>query len=154
MNASLISPIASVLLSAVLLVLLMWWQRTTERAQKTLLESERAASQRIELTLRSTIDQLSGQLERSEARNDRLNLLLQSKDPMTYQMLSAMQSSTTPSRYDSYDPSDEGEIARIQARGGAVEDDLNDLEAAVLAEIGVDPAFFHATRSAGTDGEV
>jgi type II secretory pathway pseudopilin PulG len=69
-----------------------------------------------------------------------------SGDPMTFQMVEAM---TPDSGYsdpvEHFDPSDAGEVERIAARKPDERDDLNGLEADILAslpEFGIDPAQF------------
>lgn len=61
---------------------------------------------------------------------------------MTFQ---ALATTTTPSGYDgfeNFDPSDEGEIARINERVGKNEDSVNEYEQSFLAELGLDGEFF------------
>lgn len=69
-----------------------------------------------------------------------------SGDPMTFQMIEAM---TPDSGYsdpvEQFDPSDAGEVERIAARKPDEREDLNGLEADILAslpEFGIDPAQF------------
>ena len=61
---------------------------------------------------------------------------------MTFQ---ALATTTNPSSYDGFydfDPSDEGEIARINDRNGKQEDFVNEYEQSFLNEIGLDAEFF------------
>lgn len=61
---------------------------------------------------------------------------------MTFQ---ALATTTTPSGYDgfeNFDPSDEGEIARINERVGKNEDFVNEYERSFLNELGLESEFF------------
>lgn len=68
--------------------------------------------------------------------------LLGTKDPLAFQQVQVM---STPSEYDGddYDPSDEAEIERINARSNDMTDleDLDAEERSFLDSLGVDPFF-------------
>lgn len=66
---------------------------------------------------------------------------------MTFQALAAMTTSSSYDRDDNFDPSDEGEIARIRERGGNTEDTLSEYEQSFfteVAELGLDREFFES----------
>lgn len=61
---------------------------------------------------------------------------------MTFQALAAMTPVQEYDGFDDFDPSDEGEIARIQERNpGLVEDPVNEYEQSFLEEIGLGAEF-------------
>lgn len=82
-----------------------------------------------------TTKMLSTQTEATERLVDKAMALAKSGDPLAFQSIQAM--GTTPSAYDEpYDPSPEGEIARIEARQKGVHEqdgDLNGSEEEFLA---------------------
>lgn len=61
---------------------------------------------------------------------------------MTFQALATMTPSTGYDGTQTYDPSDDGEIARISERAGKAEDSLNEYEQSFLSELGIEPEFF------------
>jgi len=70
---------------------------------------------------------------------------------MTFQALATMTQSSSYDGFDSFDPSDEGEIARIEERSGNVEDTLSEYEQsffAEVAELGIEPEFFNSDEAA------
>jgi hypothetical protein len=63
---------------------------------------------------------------------------------MTFQ---ALATTTTASGYDdvsTFDPSDEGEIARIKDRTGLKEEPVDEYERSFIAELGLDAEFFES----------
>lgn len=78
---------------------------------------------------------------------DKAMALVGTADPLAYQQVQAM---STPSEYDDFDkfdPSDEGELARIERRSGSTpqEDDVNGFESSFLTDlvdVGLDTDFF------------
>lgn len=79
-----------------------------------------------------TLRHLSKQHERNEQSASRLLdksiALLASRDALTYQSVQFMDAARYDSPQEDYDPSDEGEMTRIDSRRG--EDDLNGPERA------------------------
>jgi len=63
---------------------------------------------------------------------------------MTFQALSAMTPVQGYDGFNDFDPSDDGEIARIQERTGNEEDALSEYEQSFISELGVDSEFFSA----------
>ena len=64
---------------------------------------------------------------------------------MTYQAISAVTPSAGYDGFETFDPSDEGEISRIAERNPAlVEDPVNEYEQSFLAELGLDAEFFES----------
>ena len=66
---------------------------------------------------------------------------------MTFQALAAMTSSSSYDDSENFDPSDEGEIARINERSGNAEDVVSEYEQsffAEVAELGLDREFFES----------
>jgi len=63
---------------------------------------------------------------------------------MTFQALSAMTPVQGYDGFNDFDPSDEGEIARISDRAGNEEDAISEYEQSFISELGVDSEFFSA----------
>lgn len=94
---------------------------------------------------RETRQELLSQLARSGAREERLMMLLAAKGPMEFQAMAAMV--TQPSGYDAFDPSDEGELERIEHRNPdrVIEEGPDGYEQSFFEEVGIDPELFHST---------
>ena len=125
---------------------LMWMYRRTltELSNQTNL-----LSKSFQQSLSSQLSQSQQLLSEAGSRELQLSKMLMSRDPMTFQALTAV--SATPSGYDEeyFDPTPEGEISRIAARdGGSGEDELNASERAFLSEIGFDDDILGADSSA------
>lgn len=119
--------LSAILVIAVLLLILMHLNQRGQR--KTHIETLKMLSENLH--------QSSELLREAGKREERLTNLLSSKDPMTYQMLTAM---GTSSGYDgpTYDPSQEAEDARIRERSPGLiehEEALNGLDQSVLTEL-------------------
>jgi hypothetical protein len=92
---------------------------------------------------------MNEQLLSSQANSHRLIdkaiALVGTSDPLAFQAVQAM---TPEAEYDGqapYDPSDEGEIARLEAMGRiAQEDTYSGEDYDIAAELGVEPGFFVA----------
>lgn len=61
---------------------------------------------------------------------------------MTFQALAAMTPVQGYDGFNDFDPSDDGEIARISERTGKEEDAISEYEQSFISELGVDPEFF------------
>ena len=61
---------------------------------------------------------------------------------MTFQALAAMTPVQEYDGFENFDPSDEGEIARIQERDKNKEDALSEYEQSFITELGIDAEFF------------
>lgn len=78
----------------------------------------------------------------SGSREERLAKLIASQDPMTFQALAVSDASAGYTDFNSFDPSDEGELARIAERNPAhKEEPLNEYEQSFLDELGFGPEF-------------
>lgn len=76
-------------------------------------------------------------------REERLIQLMVSKDPMTFQALTAVVPTGGYDEFRDFDPSDEGEISRIAERNPLLaEDPLNEFEQSFVTELGLDSEFF------------
>lgn len=63
---------------------------------------------------------------------------------MTFQALTAMTQLSDYDGIDNYDPSDYGEIARINERDGKQEDSIDEYERSFASELGLDTEFFES----------
>lgn len=92
---------------------------------------------------------MNEQLETSQ-RNTHLLLdkaiaLVGTSDPLAFQAVQAMSPEAEYDGQAPYDPSDEGEIARLNAMGRIAQEDIysgEDFD--IAAELGVEPGFFVA----------
>lgn len=123
--------LTSSVISAALLWILQRWLRNRHllSEQRILLEKEKL-----------TVESQSG--HELVALLDKAIGLLSTKDPLAFQQVQVM---SDPSAYDDvdYDPSDEAEIQRINARSDGLTDleSLDAEERAFLDSLGVDPFF-------------
>lgn len=74
---------------------------------------------------------------------DKAMALIASRDALTFQQLQMMNGASYDDTTEKYDPSDEGEYARIHGKNPdlAEEGDLNAYERDIIGDIGVDPEF-------------
>ena len=63
---------------------------------------------------------------------------------MTFQALTAVTPAGGYDGFNDFDPSDEGEIARISQRNPNEEDPLNEYEQSFISELGLDSEFFES----------
>lgn len=61
---------------------------------------------------------------------------------MAFQALAAMTPVPGYDGFENFDPSEEGEIARITERNGNEEDAVSDYEQSFIRELGIDSEFF------------
>lgn len=76
---------------------------------------------------------------------DKAIALVGTSDPLAFQAVQAMNSEAEYEGQAPYDPSDEGEIARLNAMGRIAQEDIYSGEDYdIAAELGVEPGFFVA----------
>ena len=71
--------------------------------------------------------------------------MLAAGDVMSYQAITSVTPATGYDGFNTFDPSDDGEISRIAERNpGLVEDPVNEYEQSFLTELGLDAEFFES----------
>lgn len=131
---SIVYALTSVVMVAALVVVTVLMLKTNKKTQELNLESQAA--------ILLTYQQL---LENAGDREERLAQLAVAQDPMTFQALAATQTASSYDEGSNFDPSDDGELARIKERSAVLaEDPVNEYEQSFLAELGIDAEFFES----------
>ena len=138
------------LLLIVLLGLAMWrqermfrtWQRQSLRTQAT----NDLRTKLLVSSFTNTLSQLTQETTKQQLPlvqlADKAMALVASADSLVFQAVQAMEPTTTGYDAPDFDPSDDGEIARIARRNPDLQgDDLSGFEKGILGELGIDPEF-------------
>jgi hypothetical protein len=116
---------------------LVWTTRQQRAQQQDNLQSQLAI-----------LDNYKQLLAEAGNREERLIQLMVSKDPMTFQALTAVIPTAGYDEFQDFDPSDEGEISRIAERNPLLaEDPVNEFEQSFVSELGLDAEFFGSNET-------
>lgn len=124
---AILSTTCAAFLLLLLVLLTMLFLRLLRWQESQFLKNSARTQESNRLSLMQATDSLSETSQSQLQLLDKALALVASKDSLTYQTIQAMGSTPSASGDDTFDPSDEAEIARIEAiRGvGKAEDDLS-----------------------------